>query len=121
MSLVRVAAAAALLGIALAAGATDSSAGQAAGPRLDSFSSSPVTVYAATWCSACRSLEQGLTERQVPFDVVDVEKNPNAFERARAQAGAGSSIPLTGVVRASDTVWIVGADVDAVDRAYRSR
>lgn len=90
-----------------------------AAPNVSSLSSSPVTVYSATWCSACRSLERGLTERKIAFDVVDVDKNPTAFARARDAAGATNAIPLTGIVRSSNTVWVVGADVDAVDRAQR--
>ena len=87
--------------------------------NVSSFASSPVTVYGAKWCSACRSLERGLTDRKIAFEVVDVEANPAAFERAKTAARASSAIPLTGIVRSSDTVWVVGADVDAVDRAQR--
>lgn len=88
-----------------------------AGPS--SLTTSPVTVYSAKWCSACRSLQSGLAERKIAFDVVDVDENAAAFARARAAANAGNAIPLTSVVRPSNTVWIVGADVDAVDRAQR--
>lgn len=97
-----------------------------AAPRSDgerntsSLAKSDVTIYGAMWCPACRALESGLRARQVPFEVVDVDKSPQAFERARAAAGAGSSIPLTGVVHGSDTSWIVGADVDGVERLYRA-
>lgn len=86
---------------------------------VSSLSSSPVTVYGAKWCSACRALQNGLTERKIAFEVIDVDENASAFARARAAAGAGSAIPLTSIVRTNGTVWIVGADVDAVDRAQR--
>jgi len=85
------------------------------------LSRSDVTIYGASWCSACRSLEKSLTERGVPFDVVDVEKNRDSWERAKAAAGAGNAIPLTGVAKGSETVWFVGADADGVERAYKSR
>jgi len=88
-------------------------------PAVSSLSSTPVTVYGAKWCSACRSLERGLTERKIAFEVIDVDDNPAAFARARAAANAAGAIPLTGIVRSSNTVWVVGADVDAVDRAQR--
>jgi mycoredoxin len=91
----------------------------AAERNVSSLSSSPVTVYGAKWCSACRSLERGLKERNVPFDVVDVDENPAAYGRAKAAANATNAIPLTGIVRSSDTLWIVGADVDAVERAQK--
>ncbi|MBX3234250.1 MAG: hypothetical protein KIT84_04135 [Labilithrix sp.] len=86
---------------------------------VSSLQTSPVTVYAAKWCSACKALERGLEGRKIAFDRVDVDESPAAFERARAAAGAGGAIPLTSVARAEGTVWIVGADVDAVDRAQR--
>ncbi len=88
--------------------------------NVSSLTASPITVYGAKWCSACRALEKGLTERQIAFDRVDVDENPAAFARARAASGAGGSIPLTSIVRTSDTVWVVGADVDAVARAQRN-
>ena len=87
--------------------------------NVSSLQTSPVTIYGAKWCSACRSLEHGLGERKIAFDKVDVDENPGAFERARSASGAGSAIPLTSVARSSGTVWIVGADVDAVERAQR--
>ncbi|MDB5212859.1 MAG: hypothetical protein JWO86_786 [Myxococcaceae bacterium] len=86
---------------------------------ISSLSSSPVTVYGAKWCSACRSLEGGLKDRKIAFEVIDVDDNPAAFARARAAAGASNAIPLTSITRNSTTVWVVGSDVDAVDRAQR--
>ena len=99
--------------------AGSSSMASAAGPSVSSLSSAPVTVYGAKWCSACRALERGLTDKKIAFEVVDVDANPSAFARAREAAGATSAIPLTGIVRPSNTVWVVGADVDAVERAQR--
>jgi glutaredoxin len=77
-----------------------------------------ITVYSATWCSACRSLEKSLNERNIPYDTVDVDKSPSTYARARDRAGT-NSIPLTNVKRDSGERWIVGADPDAVERAYR--
>ena len=88
-------------------------------PSTSSLSKSDVTIYGATWCPACRALEAGLRSRQVPFEIVDVDKSPQAFERARAAAGSGGAIPLTGIVHGSDTAWVVGADIDGVERLYR--
>lgn len=99
--------------------AASPSAASAAAPMVSSLTSAGVTVYSAKWCSACRSLERGLADRKIAFEVIDVDANPSAFTRAREAAGATSAIPLTGIVRSSGTVWVVGADVDAVDRAQR--
>jgi glutaredoxin len=107
--------------VAVGLGVAGSSApASAAAPRVSSLSSSPVTVYGAKWCSACRSLERGLNERKIAFETIDVDDNPDAFAKARSAAHADSAIPLTSIVRTSTTVWVVGADVDAVDRAQRA-
>jgi mycoredoxin len=86
---------------------------------ISSLSTSPVTVYGAKWCSACRTLEGGLKDRKIAFEVIDVDDNPTAFARARASSGASNAIPLTSITRSSNTVWVVGSDIDAVDRAQR--
>lgn len=103
-----------------ALGAMASSTGaDAAAPSVSSLTAAPVTIYGAKWCSACRALESGLTARKIAFEVIDVDANPAAFARARAESGSGGAIPLTSVVTTGKTVWIVGADVDAVERAQR--
>jgi mycoredoxin len=83
-----------------------------------SSSEAGVTIYGASWCGPCKMLEQGLRERQIPFDEIDIDRNPTAFERAR-QATGSSSIPQTSVAGTGGTVWIIGADVAGVERAYR--
>ena len=89
----------------------------AAEPNVSSLGGAPVTIYGAKWCSACKTLEAGLRDRNIAFEEVDVDENGAAFARARNASGQGSAIPLTSVVRSAGTVWIVGADIDAVDRA----
>lgn len=91
----------------------------AAEPNVSSLSASGVTIYGAKWCSACRSLERGLTDRKIAFEVVDVDDNPAAFAKARAASGAGSAIPLSSVTTSTKTTWIVGADVEGIDRALK--
>ena len=88
-------------------------------PSDDEAEQPAVTVYGAAWCGACRALEQGLRARQIPFEIIDVDKNPSAFAYAKKSAGAGNAIPLTGVARKMATRWIVGADVAAVEKAYK--
>ncbi len=88
--------------------------------RLPSSSLTTVTIYGATWCGPCQILERGLKERDIPFDVVDIDRNPDAYARAR-QATGTNSIPLTNVTNSGNVTWIVGADIAAVERAYRGR
>jgi mycoredoxin len=88
-------------------------------PRVEiSSSQSSVTVYGASWCSACRSLEAKLNERRIPFDMIDVDKNREAYERARNASGMGSGIPLSHITQNTST-WVQGDDVDAIERAYK--
>jgi glutaredoxin len=88
-------------------------------PSLSSLVSAPVTVFGAKWCGACRALESGLAARKIAYAVVDVDESPAAFARARNESGSGGAIPLTSVETSQKKVWIVGADVDAVERAQR--
>ena len=107
------------IGVGIAPGSGTARAAALAPPEVSSLTTAPVTVYSAKWCPACRALERGLNERKIAFDTVDVDANPSAFSRARDAAGASNAIPLTGIVRSGSTVWVVGADVEAVDRAQR--
>lgn len=110
-----------LAGFVFALGVTGASEPRVtpASPNLSSLSSSGVTIYGAKWCSACRLLERGLSDRKIAFEVVDVDDNPAAFAKARAASGTGSSIPLSSVTTSTKTTWILGADVEAVDRALK--
>jgi glutaredoxin len=76
-----------------------------------------VTVYGATWCGPCKLLEHGLRERKIPFDLIDVDENPKAYDVARRATGQ-NVVPITSVSKGADVSWIVGADVDAVEKAY---
>jgi mycoredoxin len=88
-------------------------------PRVGiSSSDSSVTIYGASWCSACRSLEGKLDQRRIPFSVIDVDKNREAYDRARKASGMGSAIPLTHITQNGST-WVQGDDADAVERAYK--
>jgi glutaredoxin len=79
-----------------------------------------VTVFGASWCSACKALERELRNRSVPFDIVDVDQNPREYETAKRATGK-SVVPITRVTKTEeDVVWVVGADADAVEKAYRN-
>jgi glutaredoxin len=110
--------AAAALALTLAAGSR--AATRPAPPPTVGVSSAvnSITVYGASWCPACRSLEAKLAQRSIPFEQVDVDRNRDAYDRARAASGMGSGIPLTHI--AKDTAkWVQGDDADAVERAYK--
>jgi len=104
---------------ALAASLVGVGVAGASEPNVSSLASHAVTVYGARWCSACRVLESALDDRKIAYTRVDVDESPAAFARARTAAGADDAVPLTSVARPSGTVWIRGADIEAVDRAQR--
>lgn len=88
-------------------------------PRVGiSSSDTSVTVYGANWCSACKSLEKKLDDRRIPFSVIDVDRNPEAYDRAKKASGMGSGIPLTHITQNVAT-WVLGDDADAVEKAYK--
>jgi len=93
-----------------------SASAQSATPLLSSTDPG-VVVYGATWCGPCKILEHGLRERKIPFDLVDVDENPKAYDVAKRATGQ-NVVPITSVTKGADVAWIVGADVDAVEKAY---
>jgi len=77
-----------------------------------------VTVYGAAWCGACKSLEASLKSRGIPFEAIDVDANPGAYAIAKKATGT-NAIPISNIVRGPLQTWIVGANPDAVEKAYR--
>lgn len=45
-----------------------------------------VTIYGTSWCGACRSARQYLTERRVPFADKDIERDPAAARELQEKA-----------------------------------
>ncbi|MCU0656493.1 MAG: glutaredoxin family protein [Polyangiaceae bacterium] len=112
------------LGVLLLASGLGHAAGSPRGGtsrRLPSSYQGAVTIYGADWCGPCKRLQQALRDQQIPFDYIDIDQNPAAHDRAR-QATGTSAIPVTSVDRGNnDVVWIIGANADAVARAYRGQ
>jgi glutaredoxin 3 len=46
-----------------------------------------VTIYGTSWCGACRSARQYLTERRIPFADKDIERDPAAARELNDKAG----------------------------------
>jgi glutaredoxin 3 len=45
-----------------------------------------VTIYGTSWCGACRSARQYLTERRIPFADKDIERDPAAARELNDKA-----------------------------------
>ena len=52
-----------------------------------------VTVYAAPWCPHCKRVKKFLAAHRVPYDVVDIDENPEDIERLKALQDGGQIIP----------------------------
>jgi len=46
-----------------------------------------VTLYSAPWCRDCREAKRFLTTHNIPFDEVDIERNPGAADLVIANTG----------------------------------
>ncbi|QDR76741.1 mycoredoxin [Corynebacterium sanguinis] len=79
---------------------------------------SPVTVYATSWCPYCRVLLAGLKRTDVDYEVVDVDDPKNAeFSDWVASVNNGNRIVPT--VRFSDGTHATNPAVDVVAAKYR--
>ncbi|HSZ81748.1 MAG TPA: glutaredoxin family protein [Polyangia bacterium] len=55
-------------------------------PPLADGGTPVVTIYGTSWCGACRSARQYLTERRVPFADKDIERDPAAARELQDKA-----------------------------------
>jgi thioredoxin reductase (NADPH) len=53
----------------------------------------PITVYGAPWCPDCRRSKQFLAEQRIPYDWVDIDKDPNGAALVREKNGGRQVIP----------------------------
>jgi glutaredoxin 3 len=51
-----------------------------------------VQMYATSWCPYCDRARQLLTQKQIPFEEIDVDSRPEARSEMRARSGR-SSVP----------------------------
>src|ERR1700733_6347987 len=60
---------------------------------MTSSHSSTLTVYGAPWCPHCKRVKKFLAAHRVPYDVVDIDENPEGIERLKALQDEGQIIP----------------------------
>jgi mycoredoxin len=39
-----------------------------------------ILIYTTTWCRDCRAAKKFLDEREIPYEEIDIERNPDAAE-----------------------------------------
>jgi mycoredoxin len=52
-----------------------------------------LTVYSTTWCGYCRRLTAQLSRENIPFEVVDIEADPQAAEYVMSVNGGNQTVP----------------------------
>lgn len=60
------------------------------------LAAAPVVVYGASWCGACRSAKQWLTQRGIAVVDRDIERDPGARAEMQAKARA-QGVPTSGI------------------------
>ena len=79
---------------------------------------SPVTVYATSWCPYCRVLLGGLKRTEVDYEVVDVDDPKNA-ELSDWVASVNNGNRIVPTVRFSDGTHATNPPVEIVAQKYR--
>jgi mycoredoxin len=52
-----------------------------------------LTVYSTSWCGYCHRLSSQLAREKIPFQVVDIEKDPQAAEYVMSVNGGNQTVP----------------------------
>ncbi len=83
-----------------------------------------VILYSASWCGACTKARRWLTNKGIPFQERDVEKDPGArpdmIQRAKSAGVSPSQLQGVPVIWANGQI-MMGFDPNAVIRACRAR
>jgi mycoredoxin len=52
-----------------------------------------VTMYSTTWCGYCNRLKSQMQREGIPFEVVDIEQQPEAAELVERVNGGNQTVP----------------------------
>lgn len=52
-----------------------------------------VTMYSTTWCGYCARLKSQMQREGIPFDVVDIERQPDAAAIVERVNGGNQTVP----------------------------
>ena len=52
-----------------------------------------LTVYSAPWCPHCKRVKKFLAAHRVPYEVIDLDENPESVEQLKALQAGGQIIP----------------------------
>lgn len=75
-----------------------------------------VTIYATDWCPFCRKLRERLDRTETPYDLVDVEADPEAAAWVESVNGGNRVVPT---VRYSDGTHATNPEASVVRAKLR--
>lgn len=73
-----------------------------------------ITVYTTTQCPYCTMLKGFLTQKNIPFKEVNVEKDPLMMQKIVKQTGQ-MGVPQTEI----NGKWIIGFDPESIMEALK--
>ena len=68
----------------------------------------PLTVYGAPWCPHCKRVKRFLAAHRVPYQLVDIDQQPEAIDRLKELQDGGQIIPT--VVYADESFEVNPSD-----------
>ncbi len=74
-----------------------------------------ITVYTTTTCPFCVMVKQFLSEQNIPFKEINVERNPETMKKV-VEATGQFGVPQTEI----DGKWIVGFDPHGIMQALKN-
>ncbi|SBW19431.1 MULTISPECIES: mycoredoxin [Protofrankia] len=52
-----------------------------------------LTIYTTSWCGYCTRLKRQLDQEGIPYEMVDIEQNPQAEQIVRAVNNGNATVP----------------------------
>ncbi len=92
-----------------------------AATTVASVAGSDVIVYGTSWCGACRSAAQWLSQNNIPFEEKNVERDPGALAEMQRKARAAGIQPSGVPVIDARGTMLIGFDARALQRALETR
>ena len=75
-----------------------------------------ITMYSTPWCGYCRRLKRQLDQAGIPFDEVDIDRDPAAAEYVQSVNGGNRTVPTVvfpdGTAHTNPTLAQVEAKLD---------
>lgn len=77
---------------------------------------SKVTVFSTTTCKYCKSVKDHLAEKNISYEEVLLDQNPERLQESIAISGT-RSVPVTKIVTDDGKAYgVIGADFAAIDQ-----